>query len=189
MTVTRCLRTATSVICRVFDAGVRTIGLLVLTGLGVVAQGLAKGNGSSTYVMKKIPVTENALVIRTDFSDQAAWERLLAIMREPEEPFIFVMEVLEDRNNDGATVEQLMAALPENYPHNFMTVVDNVAISEPDHPVLVVDLGHEPGCQFRAVAAEVPSIDNNLSISNMGFEEFAQLVDESGVFRGVDNEM
>jgi hypothetical protein len=28
------------------------------------------------------------------------------------------------------------------------------------------------------------SVENNLSLSNMGFEEFAESVDEDGVFRG-----
>ena len=54
-----------------------------------------------------------------------------------------------------------------------------------DYPLLVVDLQEERGRQFRAVAAEVALVDNNLSIANMGFEEFAGLVDESGVFRGL----
>jgi len=48
-----------------------------------------------------------------------------------------------------------------------------------------VDLFEERGRQFRAVAAQVASIDNNLSIANMGFQEFAELVDDAGVFRGI----
>jgi hypothetical protein len=78
-----------------------------------------------------------------------------------------------------------MAALPEDYPHTFMVVADSAAISQPDYPLLVVDLLEERGRQFRAVATEVASIENNLSIANMGFEEFAELVDENGVFRGI----
>ena len=135
--------------------------------------------------MKKIPTTECALIVRTDFSDQSAWERLTAALREPPDPFIFNMEILDDRDNDGATLEQLMGALPEDYPHSFMVVADRIAISKADNPMLVVDLSEERGRQFRALAANVPSIENNLSIANMGFEEFADSVDESGVFRGL----
>jgi len=134
--------------------------------------------------MKSIPATESAQIIRTDFSDQTAWERLTAVVREPADPFIFNMEILDDRDRSGATVEHLLAALPKDYPHSFLVVADSVAISQPDHPLLVIDLIEERGRQFRAIASQVPSIENNLSIANMGFEEFADAVDESGVFRG-----
>jgi len=132
----------------------------------------------------KIPTTEHALIIRSDFSNQAAWDGLISTIREPAEPFVFNMEVSDDRENDGATVEQLLEALPEDYPHSFIVIADRVAISQPDHPLLVVDLLERRGRHFRAVAAQVPSIENNLSIANMGFEEFAESVDETGVFRG-----
>jgi hypothetical protein len=132
-----------------------------------------------------IPTAENALLIRTDFADQDAWQKLKAAVSEPEDPFIFAMEIVDDRANSGATVEQVMAALPEDYPHSFIVVADSTAISQPDYPLLVVDLLEERGRQFRAVAAQIASIDNNLSIANMGYEEFAGLVDESGVFRGI----
>lgn len=79
-----------------------------------------------------------------------------------------------------------MAALPEGYPHSFMVVADNTAISQPDHPLLVVDLLGERGRQFRAVASVISQIDSNLSIANMGFEEFAGLVDDGNVFRGIE---
>ena len=133
-----------------------------------------------------IPTSENALLIRTDFSDQSAWDRLIAAAREPGDIFMFNMEVVDDRTNSSMTLEQLMAALPEGYPHSFMVVADSVAISQPDHPLLVVDLGAERGRQFRAVAAVISQIDSNLSIANMGFEEFAGLVDAGGVFRGME---
>jgi hypothetical protein len=133
----------------------------------------------------KIPTSENALLIRTDFSDQSGWQKLKAAVSEPEDPFIFAMEIVDDHANSGATIEQVMAALPEDYPHSFIVVADSPAITQPDHPLLVVDLLEERGRQFRAVATQVASIDNNLSIANMGFEEFAGLVDEGGVFRGI----
>ena len=132
----------------------------------------------------KIPTSENAQLLRTDFSDQSAWKKLKAAVSEPDDPFIFNMEIVDDRANREATVEQLIGALPEDYPHSFIVVADRVAISQLDYPLLVVDLLEERGRQFRAVAAQVASIDNNLSIANMGFEEFAGAVDDGGVFRG-----
>jgi hypothetical protein len=135
--------------------------------------------------MKTLPTTETALIIRTDFSDQATWETLTAVLREPEDPFMFNMELLEDRDFDGATAGQLLNALPDDYPHSFIVVADSVSMSESDHPLLLIDLLEDRGREFRAVAAQVPTIDNSLSIGNMSFEEFADLIDETGVFRGI----
>ncbi|MFK4804121.1 DUF6924 domain-containing protein [Streptomyces sp. MPA0124] len=42
----------------------------------------------------------------------------------------------------------------------------------------------ERGRCVRVVAAELWSIENNLSEANMDFEEFAGAVDDDGVFRG-----
>jgi len=131
-----------------------------------------------------IPTSENALVIRTDFTDENAWRKLKASASEPGDPFIFDMKIVDDCSNSGATIEKVMAALPEDYPHSFIMVADNIAISQPDYPLLVVDLLEERGRQFRAIATQIASIENNLSIANMGFEEFAGEVDEKGVFRG-----
>jgi hypothetical protein len=63
-------------------------------------------------------------------------------------------------------------------------IVDDATVRWPEHPILVVDLWHEPGRGFRAVPAAVQSIENNLSIANMDFGEFADAVDEDGIFRG-----
>ena len=37
---------------------------------------------------------------------------------------------------------------------------------------------------FRRIPSELWSIDNNLNIANMDWENFAATVDEGGVFRG-----
>ena len=134
--------------------------------------------------MKNLPFTESALIIRTAFSDQPAWDRMIAAARKPDDPFIFNMEVIENREYEGATVGQLIGALPDEYPHSFMVVVDQVAISQPGHPMLIVDLLEGKAREFRSLPSQVASIDNNLSIANMSFEEFAEAVDETGVFRG-----
>jgi hypothetical protein len=134
--------------------------------------------------MKKIPLTETALIIRTHFSDAAARKRIVDAVKEPVDPFIFNREIVDDREYMEATVEQLMKSISDDYAHTFIVVVDQHAILEPDHPLLVVDLLEERGRQFRALPSEVASIENNLAIANMGFEEFADSVDDTGVFRG-----
>jgi uncharacterized protein DUF6924 len=62
-------------------------------------------------------------------------------------------------------------------------VADAVTMGAPEPSLLVVDLFEEPGRTFRAVPSAIQSIENNLSIANMDFWEFADNVDADGVFR------
>jgi hypothetical protein len=48
----------------------------------------------------------------------------------------------------------------------------------------VVDLYAEPGRTFRVVPRETWAVENNLSIANMDFAEFADRADPDGIFRG-----
>jgi hypothetical protein len=136
--------------------------------------------------MKQIPETENALVLRTDFSNQAAWERICTIIQKPVGVFRFRANVdfVDDIEYADITKDQLLEIIPKDYSHSFIIIVDRAAISHPDHPLLIVDLYDGSGQEFRAVPSQVQGIENNLSIANMDFEEFAESVDESGVFRG-----
>jgi hypothetical protein len=63
-------------------------------------------------------------------------------------------------------------------------VVDQKNLQDMEHPILIVDLRIERGRAFRLVPAQIHSIEANLSLSNMDFFEFADNVDEDGVFRG-----
>ena len=136
--------------------------------------------------MKQIPKTENALVLRTDFSDQAIREKICQMIQKPVGIFRFRanVEFLDDIEFADLTQEQLLERIPRNYNHSFIILVDQTAISHPDHPLLIVDLYERSGREFRAIPSQVQSIENNLSIANMDFEEFAHSVDEDGIFRG-----
>ena len=136
--------------------------------------------------MKPILETENPLVLRTDFSNQSAWERICAEIQKPVGVLRFRanVEFLDDVEYAWITKEQLLELIPENYSHSFIVLVDQMAISHPDHPLLVVELYEKSGREFRAIPSRVQSIENNLSIANMDFEEFAEAVDEDGLFRG-----
>jgi hypothetical protein len=93
------------------------------------------------------------------------------------------LTIVSDLALDGATVEQLtewgtQAGL------SFALIADERALSEPEHSLLVVSFYEEPGRTFRVIPSEVWGVENNLSLANMGFDEFADAVDEDGVFRG-----
>ena len=135
--------------------------------------------------MKQLPQTENALVLRTDFSDDAAWESICKAIGEPGAGgFQAYVDCISDREYDGLTVEQLTALSPKGSDRTFAFIVDQTALTHPDHPILVVDLHDEPGRTFRVIPFEMCSVENNLSIANMDFSEFADNVDKDGIFRG-----
>ena len=74
-------------------------------------------------------------------------------------------------------------ALKGNAPR-FVFIVDRTTFTNPEQPVLVVDLCNELGRTFRIIPSEMWGVENNLSLSNMDFFEFADNVDADGVFRG-----
>jgi len=136
--------------------------------------------------MKQIPQTENALVLRTDFSDQTTWEEICSSIREPVGIFRFPanVEFLDDAEYTDIAKAQLLELIPRNYNHTFIIVADRTTISRPDHLLLIVDLYDSSGREFRTIPSHIQGIENNLSIANMDFDEFADSVDEDGIFRG-----
>lgn len=133
--------------------------------------------------MKPLPDTSETLVLRTDFSDDGAWESLCEAIQSPqtEDEFVAYVECVSDSAFAGVTAEQI-AALDSG--RSFVCIVDAQAITDSDHPILVVDLMENPGKTFRVIPAEMWGVENNLSLANMDFDDFANSTDASGVFRG-----
>ena len=135
--------------------------------------------------VKKLPETDNSLLLRTDFLDDAAWVALCAAAQAPsEDGFQARLECVSDSAYDGLTVEQLVALAPNGANLSLVFLADRLALTEPEHPILVVDLYDEPGRTFRVIAREMWGVENNLSLANMDYSEFADNVDPDGVFRG-----
>ena len=138
--------------------------------------------------MKQLAKTTHPLVIRTDFENEQAWKAVCELIRAPvrdgEDEFYAYVEFLEESDYRNLTKEELLAIVPRGYNYSFFFVVDRAAIANPDFAILVVDL-HEPlGRCFRAIPSEIQGIENNLSLANMDFEEFAEAVNKDGIFRG-----
>ncbi|MBZ0289882.1 MAG: hypothetical protein K8I30_19825 [Anaerolineae bacterium] len=138
--------------------------------------------------MKPIPKTQDSMVLRTDFSDEAAWQALCVAIETPtpDEGFQAGVEFIDDRDFEGTSVETALDNLPgpEGWWHTFFFIVDHEAIANPEHPILVVDLSDEPGRTFRVIPSEMWGVENNLWVANMDWEDFADRVDADGVFRG-----
>jgi hypothetical protein len=90
--------------------------------------------------MKQIPETADPVVLRTDFSNQAAWEAICATIRKPVADFQAYVKFIEDSVYAGITKEQLLKHIPTNYRHTFMIVADQTTILHPDFPLLIIDL-------------------------------------------------
>ena len=142
-----------------------------------------------------IPETKDALVLRTDFSDEAAWQAVCAAIQKPQEiipgqPFQAYVEFVSDSQYDGLAGEELLTSLVEGPYRSFAFVVDSEAITNPVHPILVIDLNEyeEPGRTFRVIPSQMWSVENSLSIANADFRDFADVVDENGIHRGFPTE-
>jgi len=136
--------------------------------------------------MKPIAETQNSLVLRTDFSNDAAWSAVSSAVQAPQAPWQFRanVDLISDRDYEGATFAQLVSSATALADRTFIFVVDRTTVTHVEHPVAVLDVWSEPGRSFRVIPSEMWSVENNLSIGNMDFEEFADAVDADGIFRG-----
>jgi hypothetical protein len=135
-----------------------------------------------------LPKTNNPLVIRTDFENLQAWKAICKTIRAPVpapgDTFYAYVEFLDDRTFRGLSQDELLERVPRDYKHSFLCVVDSTTLTHPESPILVIDLDAKRGRSFRAIPSTIQSIENNLSIANMNFGEFAGAVSEDGIFRG-----
>ncbi|MCT9139283.1 DUF6924 domain-containing protein [Streptomyces violarus] len=135
--------------------------------------------------MKQLPCTLEALVVRTDFSADGAWGALRAALYSPsKDGFLANVALVDDRRYEGLAPDRAIDLINPSYQHPLLVLADSTAVTSAELPLLVVDLRGDRGCCVRVVAAELWSIENNLSGANMDFEEFAGAVDDDGVFRG-----
>ena len=72
--------------------------------------------------------TTNALVVRTDFSDETAWVWLCAAIRELVGDFKAYVDCISDPTYEGMTPAQFLASIPRGSNHTFLFIVDRVAL-------------------------------------------------------------
>ncbi|GAB2963770.1 hypothetical protein GCM10027280_60830 [Micromonospora polyrhachis] len=137
-----------------------------------------------TPSMLTMPDPPCALVLRTDFSNDATWAAVCAASSALSvEGFGATLSFVSDRAFADLSVEQVVA-LPRVADRGFLFLVDHVTITNPEMPLVVLDLNVEPGRWFRVVPAEMWGVENNLTLANLDFRDFADRVDPDGVFRG-----
>jgi hypothetical protein len=156
------------------------------------------------------PPDLHGLLIRTDYSDDAAWAAVRGLLSQPDdEGFTASLTYVEGAAYDGLTPEALRAMAAEGPDITYVVVADRVTMTDPEHSLLLIDVydydededesdeddeddeddldadpDDGPAPTFRAVPDRIATITANLEIANMDFEEFADSVDGDGVFRG-----
>lgn len=137
--------------------------------------------------MKDLPRPKypgDAIVVRTDLSDEAAWAHLRDEIDALFGEFSNYVSFISDPDADGLDSAALASSAQHKTYWSYLFIVDRVSLTHEEHPLLVVDLGDEPGRAFRVIPREMKSIADNLAIANMDFDEFAESVDADGIFRG-----
>ncbi|WP_326686390.1 MULTISPECIES: DUF6924 domain-containing protein [unclassified Streptomyces] len=147
----------------------------------------------------------DAVVVRTDYDDEQAWQAVKAALAEPsgESHEAPTPCLVDDPAWAGAGVEEVLAAIAADARlHDELSVVflaDRTTMRAGHHPLLAVpaftreDLNDDEayeemvefGCEFRTVSTGVHEIHTNLALANMDFQDFAAAAqaDPSGVFR------
>jgi hypothetical protein len=125
-----------------------------------------------------------SLLLRTDFSDDLAWSSIRSAIAQPIGRFRANIKFVDDRQYEDLTIERLLELVLEGSDQTFIFLVDRETMRSPEHPVLVVDLFEERGRFVRVIPSEMWSIQNNLCIGNMDWDDFASSADADGVFRG-----
>ncbi|WP_051711695.1 DUF6924 domain-containing protein [Streptomyces sp. NRRL S-350] len=141
-----------------------------------------------------------ALVIRTDFGDEEAWQAVLAELAKPwdfdDDEVDPYLHVVDDPAWAGATADAVIAALSGDGEPGVVYLADRVTMADHDHALLAVAVLTREECEtdeefeadsgsVRTVPAGIGHIHANLMIANLGFGDVVEAAraDPAGVFR------
>lgn len=132
----------------------------------------------------QIPASDGTPLIRTDFSSDEAWQRVIvAASTASPDGFRANLQMIDDHRFAGADPATLAKAVDEKNDHVLLVIADTSTMTGPEMSLLCID-PIPPGGQFRVVPEQLWGVENNVSLANMDFSEFANAVDTDGVFRG-----
>jgi hypothetical protein len=131
---------------------------------------------------------DHTLLVRTDFTDDEAWRDAVRRATTPtEDGFTAVLKTVDDARYDGMVAEDA-AELASHSDAAAVLLADDETVADDERTLLVVctDAFDEAyGRTFRVVPEEVWSVENNLRLANLDFDEFADTADAGdGTFRG-----
>ncbi|MFE2210314.1 DUF6924 domain-containing protein [Streptomyces rubiginosohelvolus] len=145
------------------------------------------------------------LVIRTDYTDHAAWGEIVAALAravEGERDWEAAVHLVEDRRWDGVTGDEALAAAARDGELSVVFLADDVTMRSPLRPLLALDLGADddedldpayyeeligspPPREVRVAPDAVHMVHGNLQLANVDFAEFVEdaAADPDGVVR------
>jgi hypothetical protein len=130
-----------------------------------------------------------SVLVRTWFGDDSAWESLVLEVRTPsDDDFLANVTVVNDPAFEGLSAEALKERQPGGAIVSFLA--DETTLTGAEHPILavwVLPRGDDDGTEhrpFRVAPSALWSVENNINLANMDWEEFTSSVEEDGVFRG-----
>ena len=162
--------------------------LLIAACAAAALAGCSDGGEPRKRVAGVFPQTDDLelLFVRTDFSDGRRWAAVLAEARSLYGMFRADILPVDDRRFEGLTIDRLVDLVPTDHEPFYVFLVDREALTRADHPVLVVNLFEPRGRSFRVIPSELWSVQANLSLANMDWEDFTVALDADGVFRGFE---
>ncbi|GAB3460161.1 hypothetical protein GCM10027570_44750 [Streptomonospora sediminis] len=125
----------------------------------------------------QLPQTDYSPLLRTDFTDDEAWQALLeGIGRD-------WMTLLADRSHQGLSVPELVELVPQGSRYPVLVVADSLAFSSDERSLLLVDVDEDPGRTFRVVPGAISSVVGDLAIQNQSFDDYLDAVGGSGAYQ------
>ncbi|WP_051153166.1 DUF6924 domain-containing protein [Nocardia niigatensis] len=136
---------------------------------------------------RSLPEGES-LLLRTDFTDDAAWaQTLAAVIASYDEDTVTGLTPIDDSAFAGLTLDEL-AELIDGQTYVFLA--DTTTMTDSEHPILAVDTSDEDTRGgypvFRMAPSAMAEVEVNLFLANVDFGDFADnLGDDDRVYRGV----
>ena len=135
----------------------------------------------------------DALVVRTDYGDEAAWQIVLKALSEPwgDGEFEPCVHIVDDPAWADASIDSVLAAVTPQLLLSVLFIADHVTMHADQHALLAVttitreEIGDEEyevltefGREFRTTPVGVHDIYANLYISNLEFESYSAAAQE-----------
>ncbi|MEV0736767.1 hypothetical protein AB0I51_12545 [Streptomyces sp. NPDC050549] len=128
--------------------------------------------------------TERTPLLRTDFSDDSAWQAVRAAVEAPVGGGLAraCTESVDDRRLADLTSEQILASIPHHAPYAVVIVADGRTMTEAARPMLVIGLADRS--ELRCVPEALWALLSDTGVKGMGLAEFLDDVGGDGLFRG-----